>query len=402
MVFIGRAEDGSIVKYVDAKRYLYLLSLFLPLVPSLSVGAYYLSGGDVLWTLAPLLFVFGLVPVADMILGEDTNNPPDAVVDQMSSDNYYRVLCMIAVPLFWISFLATAFLVGTQDLPWWSVLALIVGVGTINAGCLTVGHELGHKQDSIDRLFAKLACAVCGYAHFCIEHNRGHHVWVSTPEDPASSRMGESIYLFAARELPGAFRRGWNQEAVRMAKRGKSAWSIENEILQGYGITLTVAAVLVVAFGWTVAPFIAAHHFFGWYGLTQANYVEHYGLLRAKQENGRYEPVAPRHSWNTNHVFSNLITFHLQRHSDHHANAQRPYQALRDFPDLPRLPNGYPGMYLLAAIPPLWFRVMNPKVIAWANGDLTKINLHKPSKASLESKYGRALPQRSEPPIRVQ
>jgi alkane 1-monooxygenase len=305
----------------------------------------------------------------------------------MAADNFYRVLVMLAVPLFWLSFLATAFLVGTQDLPWWSILALVVGVGTINGGSLTIGHELGHKNDPQDRLAAKLVNAVIGYGHFCIEHNRGHHVWVSTPEDPASSRMGESIYRFAMRELPGAFRRGWEQEALRLSKRGKSAWSAENEILQGYAITLAVAAALVAAFGWAMIPFIFGHHFVAWYGLTEANYVEHYGLLRQKRPNGRYEPVAPRHSWNTNHIFSNLITFHLQRHSDHHANPQRPYQALRDFADLPRLPSGYPGMYLLAAIPPLWFRVMDPKVMAWAGGDLSKVNIAPEAAPALRKRY---------------
>ena len=150
---------------------------------------------------------------------------------------------------------------------------------------------------------------------------------------------------------------------------------MQNDILQGYAITLGIAAVLLAIFGWVMVPFLLIHHATGWYGLTQANYVEHYGLKRKKLENGRYEPCAPHHSWNTNHICSNLLTFHLQRHSDHHANPQRPYQVLRNFPDLPRLPSGYPGCYGLAAIPPLWFRVMNPKVLEWADGDMDKINL---------------------------
>ncbi len=374
MAFAARTEDGRDITYTDGKRYLYFFSLFLPLVPTLSVILFFLAGKYPLVTLIPLLFVFGVVPLADAIIGEDTNNPPEEIVPAMSADNFYRILVLLTVPLYWIGFLATAFLVGTQDLPWWSILALIVGVGMIDGGCITTGHELGHKNSPFDRLAAKLSNAVVGYAHFCIEHNRGHHVYVSTPEDPASSRMGESIYRFAGRELPGAFRRGWEQEALRLSKRGKNAWSVENEILQGYALTLAVAMALVVAFGWAVLPFVVAHHFIGWYGLTQANYIEHYGLLRQKRANGRYVPVEPRHSWNTNHIFSNLITFHLQRHSDHHANPQRPYQALRDFADLPRLPSGYPGMFLLAAIPPLWFKVMDPKVMAWAGGDLSKVN----------------------------
>jgi hypothetical protein len=134
-------------------------------------------------------------------------------------------------------------------------------------------------------------------------------------------------------------------------------------------------------------PFILIHHLYAWYGLTQANYVEHYGLLREKLSTGRYEPTQPKHSWNTNHIFSNLITFHLQRHSDHHANALRPYQALRDFPDLPRLPSGYPGCFGLAMIPSLWFKVMDAKLLAWCGGDLRKVNMDPKHRATLLAKY---------------
>jgi alkane 1-monooxygenase len=388
MAFTGKTEDGRDISYVDGKRYLYLLSLLIPAIPAISVAAYFASGQNPLVTLTPLLFFFGLIPLVDAILGEDTHNPPEEVVPEMSADNYYRVLALLSVPIYWISFIATAVLIGTQDLPWWSIAALAVGVGMVSGGCLTTGHELGHKHSPIDRFAAKISLAVVGYAHFAIEHNRGHHVWVSTPEDPATSRMGESIYKFARRELPGTFKRGWEQETLRLSKRGKGAWSLENEILQGYAITLTVAAILIAMFGWIMIPFLIVHHFMGWYGLTQANYIEHYGLLREKRANGRYEPCAPRHSWNTNHIFSNLLTFHLQRHSDHHANPQRPYQALRDFADLPRLPSGYPGMYALAAIPSLWFKVMDPKVMAWANGDISKVNVDRAAAPRLIRKYG--------------
>ena len=387
MAFSGRTEDGRTVTYTDGKRYLYLLSLLTPAVPTIAVALFFASGGNVLTTLLPLTFVFVLIPLMDAILGEDTHNPPEEVMAELSADNYYRVLALLSVPLYWVGFLSTAFLIGTQDLPWWSIVALAIGVGMVDGGCITTGHELGHKHSPLDRFAAKICNAVVGYAHFAIEHNRGHHVWVSTPEDPASSRMGETIYQFARRELPGAFFRGWEQEALRLAKRGKSAWSIENEILQGYGLTIGVAVVLVAVFGWTILPFVIAHHVIGWYGLTQANYIEHYGLLRQKRANGRYEPCAPRHSWNTNHIFSNLVTFHLQRHSDHHANPQRPYQSLRDFADLPRLPSGYPGMFLVASIPALWFRIMDPKVMAWAGGDITQVNVAPAREAALYRKY---------------
>ena len=375
MAFTAIDARGNTVVYRDGKRYLWLLSPILATIPMISLGLYFLTGKSNLTTLIPFAFIFGVIPVMDAWLGEDSHNPPAEIVAAMEADPYYARLAWATVPIYWLSFLSVAYWVGAQTLPWWSWIVLAIGVGTGDGGGgLTVGHELGHKSGRVNRGAAFLANNLCGYGHFRIEHNRGHHTWVSTPEDPASARYGESIYRFAARELPGAFRRGWLQEAERLQRRGKSAWSFENEILQGYAFTFAVAAGLIAAFGLKLALFLAAHHFIGWYSLTQANYVEHYGLLRQTLPNGRYEPVQPRHSWNTNHIFSNLATFHLQRHSDHHANPMRPYQSLRDFKDLPRLPSGYPGMFALAAIPPIWFRVMNPRVMAWADGDLAKVN----------------------------
>jgi alkane 1-monooxygenase len=169
---------------------------------------------------------------------------------------------------------------------------------------------------------------------------------------------------------------------------GHGPFSWRNAILSSWLLTVVIGAALIAVFGWVIVPFLIIHHFYAWYGLTQANYVEHYGLARQKMPNGRYEACRPRHSWNTNHIFSNLLTFHLQRHSDHHANALRPYQTLRDFENLPRLPSGYPGSFGLAALPPLWFKVMDPKLMRWAGGDITKVNIDPRNRERLNSKYG--------------
>jgi alkane 1-monooxygenase len=373
MTFVSVTANGERLAYRDGKRYLWMLSYIPPLIPPLSYWLYFQTGST--WTtLIPFFFVFGFIPLLDAILGEDYYNPPAEAIAAMEADPYYLRLARISVPLLWLSFISTVAFVGTQNLPLWSYVALILGVGTIDGGALLVGHELGHKADRLNKIFGILANNLVGYAHFRLEHNRGHHTWVATPEDPASARFGESIYAFAGRELPGTFRRGWHIEAERLRRQGKPVFSAHNEILVGFALTFAVAAGLIALFGWKVAPFLVAHHFIGWYALTQANYVEHYGLLRQREPNGRYQPVEPRHSWNTNHIVSNLMTFHLQRHSDHHANPMRPYQSLRDFDDLPRLPSGYPGMFVLAAFPPLWFRVMDPKAMAWAGGDVSKLN----------------------------
>lgn len=387
MAFVAQAADGSVVRYTDGKRYLWFASLTGPFVPIVGVLLYFWTGGNALATLFPLTYTFVLVPLADAVFGEDRHNPPEEVVPLMAQDNYYRVLLYIAVALLFAQFFVVAWFIGTHSLPWWGFLALTLGTGFSSSASLLVGHELGHKASRADRTTAQIVNGLVGYGHFCIEHNRGHHVNVATPEDCVSARMGESIYKFVLREIPGAMRRGWMLEKERLAKAGKRTWSPSNEILTSWLLTAAIAVALITLFGWIIVPFLLIHHVYAWYGLTQANYVEHYGLLRQKLPSGRYELPEPRHSWNTNHIYSNLISFHLQRHSDHHANALRPYQALRDFDDLPRLPSGYPGSFGLAAIPWLWFKVMDPKLMRWAGGDLAKVNVDPAKRAKLYAKY---------------
>ena len=395
MIFRAETADGKTIAYRDGKRFLWLLSFTFGLIAPITVGLYFWTGQNPLACLFPIAFFYIFIPALDILSGEDPFNPPEEVVPAMAEDQFYRRLLHATVPVFYFSFFVAVWFAGSQPLPWWAFIALAFGFGVLHGDVLTIGHELGHKTNATDQRLAQIVNALIGYGHFCIEHNRGHHVHVSTPEDPASSRMGESIYAFALRELPGTFKRGIAHEAERLRRKGKSFWSLENEVLQGYAMTLAMAAVIVALFGPKMIIFLVIHHFMGWYALTQANYVEHYGLLRQKLPNGKYQPVQPRHSWNTNHIISNLMVFHLQRHSDHHANALRPYQALRNFPDLPRLPSGYPGCYGLAAIPPLWFRVMNPKVIDWADGDLSKVNMCPRHKEKLYAKYGATAPAAS-------
>ncbi len=241
---------------------------------------------------------------------------------------------------------------------------------------------LGHKAMQLEQWLARLVLAVPAYGHFTVEHGRGHHRWVATPQDHASARMGESIYRFALRELPGGIRRAWARETERLAGKGRSAWSVHNTMLQSYAVTLVFQGALVLAWGTVMLPFLAMHNLVAWWQLTSANYVEHYGLLRAtlpgsSAEAPRYEAPQPHHSWNTNHLVTNLLLFHLQRHSDHHAYPSRRYQSLRHFENLPQLPSGYFGMFPLAYVPALWFRVMDPRLLALpgVQGDLSKVNL---------------------------
>jgi alkane 1-monooxygenase len=203
--------------------------------------------------------------------------------------------------------------------------------------------------------------------------------------------MGESIYKFARREIPGAMRNGWAIEKERLRIRGKSVWHPTNQILQSYGLSALIALLLTLAFGWTIIPFLLVHHIFAYWQLTSANYIEHYGLLRKRGDDGKLERCEPRHSWNSNHTVSNLVLFHLERHSDHHTHPLRRYQSLRNFSDIPQLPNGYFGMYLLAYFPRLWFNVMDKRLmeLPHVDGDLDNVNIDPAAHASLFLKWGR-------------
>ena len=203
--------------------------------------------------------------------------------------------------------------------------------------------------------------------------------------------MGESIYKFALREIPGAFHEAWAIEKDRLVRRNKSVWHPNNAILQSYLLTAILTVGLILKFGLIMIPFLLVHNLAAYWQLTSANYVEHYGLLRQQDDDGKFERCRPRHSWNSNHIFSNLVLFHLERHSDHHANPLRRYQALRHFDDAPQLPSGYFGVYLLAYVPPLWFRVMDKRLLDLPDiqGDLERINIDPDARAAIFLKYGR-------------
>ena len=381
-------ERGKI-EYRDKKRYLWILSILLPLSPLMGIFLYQQTGSQ--WLLAaPLVFLYLVVPFMDWALGSDTNNPPEEIVPLLEQDIYYRLLTWLTVPLHFLVLITVAWFVGTQELSVWSVLVVALTAGAFSGLGVNTAHELGHKKPAIERTLAKIALAVPAYGHFCIEHNRGHHCDVATTDDPASSRMGESIYKFMLREIPGAFLRGWSAEKERLARLGKGPWCLHNDILQSYALSVVLQGSLIVAFGAIMIPFLAIHNVWAWFQLTSANYIEHYGLLREKLANGRYEPTQPHHSWNANYVFSNIALFHLERHSDHHANPTRRYQSLRNFDDIPELPNGYFGMYWAAYIPWLWYRVMDKRVLALPHiqGDLGKVNIEPCRREEIYAKYG--------------
>ncbi len=372
--------------WADGKRYWWLLSPALPLIALLSVcAAFYGAPAVVLWIL-PLVF-YGLIPFFDWIIAEDRVNAPESAVAALEQDRYYRQIVYLYIPTQYLLTIFGAWYAVQGTLGPWGLAGLTVTVGMINGVGINTAHELGHKTNSLERWLARITLAPVAYGHFYIEHNKGHHKNVSTPEDPASSRMGESFWRFLPRSVIGSAKSAWHIEAERLKRIDRSVWSLKNENLQSWAMTVVMFAALSLWLGWGALVFLVAQAIYGFCLLEVVNYLEHYGLARQKDANGRYERCQPRHSWNSNHVVTNLLLYQLQRHSDHHANPTRRYQALRHFEDSPQLPAGYGGMILFAYFPPLWFRLMDRRVVAHHGGNLLKANLHPPARERLLKRY---------------
>jgi alkane 1-monooxygenase len=378
------------VTWRDGKRYLWLLGLILPAFPFIAWGLVAATGwGGFWWASLPL--VFGLVPLADFLIGKDSNNPPDSVLRWLESDRYYRWCTYLYLPLQYAGLVLACRLWSDDSggrLSPADKAGLAVTIGLVAAFGINTGHELGHKKERLERWLARVALAQTCYGHFYIEHNRGHHVRVATPEDPASSRLGQSLWEFLPRSVLGSLRSGWQLERRRLARSGKGPWTYHNDVLSAWAMSLLLFAVLTAAFGIGVLPFLVVQAGIGFCLLEVVNYLEHYGLLRLRTDAGRYERCTPRHSWNSDDIASNVLLYHLQRHSDHHANPTRRYQALRHFDESPQLPSGYATMVLLALVPPLWRLVMDRRVLAHYRGDVTRANIHPRTRAKVLARYG--------------
>ena len=360
-------------KYIDKKKYLWLLSSLLPLLVISGVLIYQHTTQQ--WTIfTPLIFIYIIIPLLDWVFSEDTSNPPEDSIAELESNIYYPLVTYLMIPIHYFSLIYVIDFMVNTNIPMWMFITLVFTLGIFGGLAVNLGHELGHKKSRLDKNLAKLALASAGYGHFNVEHNAGHHRAVATPEDSASSRFGENIYQFTLREVPGGLKRAFHIEKNRLHKKSLSFWSTDNQILHSYFMTAIIYGLVTYQFGLLALLILLLHAPIVWWQLTTANYIEHYGLLRNKDETGRYERCQPKHSWNSNHMASNLVLFHLQRHADHHAYPARHYQSLRDFPEAPQLPTGYMGMFIAAYIPPLWRKIMDPKVLKLANNNFDHIN----------------------------
>lgn len=333
----------------------YAIAYIFPLITALGL---YARGP---WIFSGIAFVLILTPLLDSLGGLDLDNPPDEVPNQ-------RLWRFDLILWLWLpTQLAILGYALTQADSLTSVerLGLALSLGSLTgAGGITIAHELMHRSNPYDKAIAEVLMSSVSYGHFCIEHVYGHHKNVATPEDPASSRLGESLYAFLPRTLTFSFRSAWQLEAARLQKSNLPAW--KNRVLRSFALSLLFAGASYTLSLQALQLFLA-QSLVAILLLELINYLEHYGLSRQQLPDGRFERVQPKHSWNSPHRVTSALLFNLPRHADHHANASRPYSALRHLENSPQLPAGYATMLLLALLPPLWRRVMDPKVQAWQN-----------------------------------
>lgn len=392
-------KPRTAIAWRDPHKYAWPLALLVPTLPFTGFAVWLAAGGAAwAWWITPVA-VFGLVPALDMVRGDDRTNPPEEIARQLQQVPYYRWLTYLFLPAQYAALVLCCAVWAHGRLGVAGMAGLVLTIGIVNGIAINTAHELGHKREAAERWLSKIALAPTGYGHFYVEHNRGHHVRVATPEDPASARIGESFWQFWPRTVLGSLKSAWRLETRRFRIRSRFPWTWRNHILNAWAMTAVLAAGLIAAFGVRTIPFLILQAVVGFSLLEAVNYLEHYGLARQRTAAGRPEKVTPRHSWNSDRVVTNIFLFQLQRHSDHHANPLRRYQALRSFDESPQLPAGYATMVVAALVTPVWRRIMDPRVLAHYGGDLSLANVHPRAAERLRERYPERAPRSDGGPL---
>ena len=337
----------------------------LLLVPVAIIGA--LHGG---WTVLLLPVVtWYFFSILDAFLGLNTDNADlDTEEGQLT---WYKAITLIWAPvqfalLFWMIWYVTG--PGGAHLSTLETIVLFFGVGVITG---TVGinyaHELMHQKDKAERFLGDVLLAMVLYSHFRSEHLRVHHLHVGTPRDPVTARYNEGFHRFFPRVLKESLVSSFKAEKALLARKNLAWTDRRNPFWRYWGLQAFMLVLAGLIGGWAGLALFVWQAFVAVWQLELVNYVEHYGLTRKHLGDGKYEHVKPQHSWNAAHKASNWLLINLQRHSDHHYKPDRRFPLLQNYDEdeAPQLPYGYPIMTMAAMIPPVWRRVMNPRVRQW-------------------------------------
>ena len=322
--------------------------------------------GGVFVLLMPL-YSWGLFSVLDAITGRNEDN---ADLQTPEDELYlYKLLTTIWFPVqFAVLCFMLWFVPQAAHLNIVEKVALFFGMGVMSGTIgINYSHELMHQKSKLERWLADLLLATVLYSHFRSEHLRVHHLYVGTPRDAVTARYNENFHRFFPRVLRDGLRSSFRAEKAMLARKGLPWHHPSNPFWRYWALQGAMLALALGLGGWLGLGLFAFQALVAIWQLELVNYVEHYGLTRRHLGNGKYEHVMPHHSWNADHRASNWLLINLQRHSDHHYKPDRRFPLLQTYTpdDAPQLPYGYPVMTLAALIPPLWRRMMNPRVRAW-------------------------------------
>ncbi|HBP45917.1 MAG TPA: alkane 1-monooxygenase [Flavobacteriales bacterium] len=337
----------------------YLLAYTIPL------SAYFSFSSTGIWTYSAVFYAFIILPVLDVIAGESTTNLDSDDAVKKNGMWIFNAMLYANVPIVFglISFFFIQ--VDTQSYSIFELVGLLLSAGILLAtNGINVAHELGHRRSLPERLMSKLLYMPCLYMHFFIEHNFGHHMNVATPKDGATARYNQTVYGFWFSSVTKQYRNAWRLQGELLKRQKRSFLSSKNDMLWYHIFQPAYLGLVWYFFSIETMLCAAAAGAIAFLFLESINYIEHYGLLRNKLESGRYERVQPHHSWNSNSHIGRIVLYELTRHSDHHFRSAKKYQVLNSHEESPTLPLGYPASILLSLVPPLWFRVMNPRVPA--------------------------------------
>lgn len=313
-----------------------------------------------------IVLTFGILPVLELVLPRDTRNLPAEEYEELERRFGFRLLTWLWVPVQLGTMIIAIGAAASDSVTTLERVAMILSLGILTGGIgITVSHELMHRAGRFERVLGDVLLASVLYMHFRIEHVRGHHRNVATPEDPATARYGESFYRFLPRVLWQSWISAWKLEAKRLRNKNRSAVHPTNLMITYTLLQIVLCICIGIFFGASILAVFVAQAIVAFTILELVDYIEHYGLQRRELDAGRYERVTAAHSWESTARFTNYLLFKLQRHSDHHLHPGKRYQVLTHTPESPQMPTGYAGMVALALVPPLYKRVMHPRIDAY-------------------------------------
>ncbi len=336
---------------------LYIVVFSLPILTWIGFN----KGG---WTTYfTIILAFGLIPLLELLIKPSSQNLSKEQASSIAKNPLYDVLIYLVPFIVYGTLGYFLFSMKSSDHLWYERLGMILGMGIVmGAMGINVAHELGHRRSKGAQFLAKALLTASQYTQFFIDHNKGHHRNVGTPEDSATARYGESLYHYWFRVIRTSYLSAWEIANMEVKRKRKSVYSLSNEMLQMQLGQLVLLIAVLAVFGWEATLYYVIAAVVSIILLETVEYVEHYGLSRKKVTEHRYENVTPIHSWNSNHMLGRLFLFELSRHSDHHYDPQKKYPVLNHWDESPQLPTGYPGCMLMATIPALWFKKVNPLV----------------------------------------